>query len=174
MRGCPWVLGQMSDRWLALYTQPHREYLVRDYLVGEGLEVYLPEVRNKIQRGDRRSRRPFFPHYLFLQHPGEEKLPDIRWIPGLRRIVMFGDRPALIPDQAIRYVQARLETFETSDQEPFQQGQKVRIVRGPFKGMDAIFEQRLSGKDRVRIFFELVNRMQVSVELNIQDLLPPS
>lgn len=164
----------MSDQWLALYTQPHREYLVRDYLLAEGLKVYLPEVRNKTQRGDRRSRRPFFPHYLFLQDPGKEKLPDIRWIPGLRRIVMFGSRPALIPDQAIQFVQTRLDAFETSDQEPFKRGQKVRIVRGPFEGMEAIFEQRLSGKDRVRIFFDLVNRMQVSVELSIQDLLPPS
>ena len=60
------------------------------------------------------------------------------------------------------------------DEETFQRGQQVRIIRGPFEGMDAIFDQHLSGRDRVRVFFDLVNRMQVSVEMDKGDLLPPS
>ena len=163
-----------GDLWVALYTQPHKEQMVSEFLQGEGLEVYLPQVRNKVQRGDRRSLRPFFPHYLFLQHPGAEKLAEVRWTPGLRQIVAFGNRPALIPDQLIQSIRKRLKTFELGDEDPFKPGQKVRIIRGPFEGMEAIFDQRLSGKDRVRVFFELVNRLQVSVEMSQQDLLPPS
>ena len=145
-----------------------------EYLRGAGLEVYLPQVRNKVQRGDRRSRRPFFPHYLFLQYPGEEKLAEVRRTPGLRQIVAFGSRPALIPDQMIQSIKTRLKTFELGDEDPFKPGQSVRIIRGPFEGMEAIFDQRLSGRDRVRVFFELVNRLQVSVEMNQGDLLPPA
>lgn len=167
-------LVDTGDLWVALYTQPHKEHFVSEYLQGEGLEVYLPEVRNKVQRGDRRSQRPFFPHYVFLRHPGPEKLANVRWTPGLRLIVAFGSRPALIPDKIIQSLKTRLKTFELADEDPFEKGQKVRIIRGPFEGMDAIFDERLSGKDRVRVFFELVNRLQVSVEMDQQDLLPPS
>jgi len=142
-------------------------------LQGEGLTVYLPEVRNKVQRGDRRPQRPFFPHYLFLQNPGAEKLSGVRWTPGLRRIVTFGERPALIPDGMIQRLRARLKTFELPAEELFKSGQIVRIVDGPFEGMDAIFDRRLSGRDRVRVFLELISRVQVPVEMDLQNLLPP-
>lgn len=167
-----------DDYWLALYTQPHKERFVRDYLVEQGLELYLPEVRNKIQRSDRPSQRPFFPHYLFLRYPGAaqvaETIAEIRWTPGLRSIVAFGDRPALIPDRVVEHIRTRLQTFVESEEEPFKPGQAVHIIDGPFEGMDAVFDRRLSDRGRVRVFFELVNRMQVSVEMDLKDLLPPS
>lgn len=159
--------------WFALYTQPHKENMVRDYLHAEGFEVYLPEVENKVQRRDRRPRRPFFPHYLFLQNPGLEKLAEVRGTPGLRRIVMLGSRPALVSDEIIQHIRARLRTFEQVEEEPFQRGQRVPIVAGPFEGMDAIFDRRLSDKDRVRVFLEFVSRVQVPVEMDLHDLLPP-
>ena len=64
--------------------------------------------------------------------------------------------------------------IQSEDEETFQRGQQVRIIRGPFEGMEAIFDQHLSGRDRIRVFFDLVNRMQVSVEMDKGDLLPPS
>jgi transcriptional antiterminator RfaH len=159
---------------LAVYTQPHKETFVRDYLASEGLTVYLPQVRNKVQRRDRRPSHPFFPHYLFLEEPDDETLAELRWTPGVRQIVSFAGRPARIPDVIIQHLKARLKTFESAEEEPFKRGQKVRIIRGPFEGMEAIFDQNLSGRDRVRVFFDLVNRMQVSVEMDKGDLLPPS
>jgi transcriptional antiterminator RfaH len=167
------VSGNAEDYWLALYTQPHKERFVRDHLLGEGLDLYLPEVRNKVQRADRPSQRPFFPHYLFLRYPGAEKLAAVRWTPGVRSIVTFGDRPALIPDRVIQHIITRLRTYQLPEEEPFKPGQVVHIIDGPFEGMDAIFDRQLSSKGRVRVFFELVSRMQVSVEMDLKDLLPP-
>jgi transcriptional antiterminator RfaH len=162
-----------DEVWLALYTLPHKEYLVRDFLLGRQLQVFLPEVRNQVQRRDRPSTRPFFPHYLFIRNPGVEVLADVRWTPGLRRIVAFGGRPVLIPDMVIRHLRKRLETFELADEEPFEKGQVVHIAEGPFEGMDAIFDRRLSGRDRVRVFMELISRVQVPVEMDLQHLVPP-
>ncbi len=168
------VSGDAGEYWLALYTQPHKERFVRDYLLEQGLELFLPEVRNKIQRSDRPSQRPFFPHYLFLKYPGAQVLADVRWTPGLRSIVTYGDRPAFIPDLVVEHIRTRLRTFVEQVEEPFQPGQSVHIIHGPFEGMDAIFDRRLSDKGRVRVFFELVNRMQVSVDMDLKDLLPPA
>lgn len=160
--------------WLAIYTHPHKEAFVRDYLQAENLTVYLPQVRNKVQRADRPSSRPFFPHYLFMKEPDAEILAELRWTPGIRKIVSFAGRPARIPDVVIQHLEARLKTFESAEEETFKKGERVRIIRGPFEGMDAIFDSSLSGRDRVKVFFDLVNRMQVSVEMDKRDLLPPS
>ena len=164
---------EVETLWFALYTQPHKEHMVRDFLLGEGLTVYLPEIENKTQRSDRRPRRPFFPHYLFLRNPGPEKLVGVQWTPGLRRIVTFGERPAIIPDELVQHIQARLRTYDEPEVEPFQPGQRVHIITGPFEGFDAIFDRRLSSKDRVRVFLQTLSRMQVPVEMDLRDLLPP-
>ena len=86
---------------------------------------------------------------------------------------MLGSRPALVSDEIIQHIRARLRTFEQVEEEPFQRGQRVPIVAGPFEGMDAIFDRRLSDKDRVRVFLEFVSRVQVPVEMDLHDLLPP-
>ncbi|MBN1317465.1 MAG: hypothetical protein JXA42_18430 [Anaerolineales bacterium] len=158
--------------WLALYTQPHKEYMVKEYLESEGMGVYLPELENKVQRSDRRPKRPFFPQYLFVQNPGEEKVCELRWIPGLRRIVTYGNKVVLLPNALIHEIQERLITFEMPEKEPFRTGDRVKVVRGPFEGIDVVFDHRLSDKDRVRVFLELINRVHVPLELDLKDLLP--
>lgn len=158
--------------WLALYTQPHKEYMVREYLESVGMGVYLPELLNKVQRSDRRARRPFFPNYIFVQNPGEDRLYEIRWIPGLRQIVTFGNKAALVPNALIEEIRERLKTFELPEKELFKAGDRIKIIRGPFEGIDVIFDRRLSDRDRVRVFLELLNRVHVPLELDLEDLLP--
>jgi len=158
--------------WLALYTQPNKEYTVKEYLESAGMNVYLPELLNKVQRRDRRSRRPFFPNYIFIQNPGEDRLHEIRWIPGLRQIVAFGNKVALVPNGLIEEIQGRLKTFEMPEKEPFKTGERIKIVRGPFEGVDVIFDRRLSDKERVRVFLELINRVHIPLEIDLKNLLP--
>lgn len=154
--------------WLTLHSNPHKEYAVRDFLAGQGFEVYLPEEPNKIQRRDRPPRRPFFPHYLFLAYTGPEPLEQVQWTPGLRRIVMFGNRPAVIPGEVIADIKARLASMEAIviRDGPFRPGERVVITGGPFKGLDAVFDRRLSRADRVRVFLDFALRLEVPVELH--------
>ena len=159
--------------WIVLYTQPHKERMVRDYLENEGFRVYLPEIRNKIQRSDRRSKRPFFPHYLFIKGSDEDKIAEIRWTPGLRSVVSFGGRPALVPDKIVEHIRERLKTYEISEEELYKSGERIRVASGPFEGLDVIFDRRLSEKERVRVFLELMSKIQVPVEMDLKDLLPP-
>jgi transcriptional antiterminator RfaH len=163
-----------SGPWFALYTKPHKEYLVRDLLRGQGLEVYLPEVRVAQPRRGRRERKPFFPHYLFARidaHNGA--ISSVRWTPGLRRVVTAGGRPVPVPDEAVTIIRRRLAQMGAVDpQGPFKQGDRVRIARGPFEGLDAVFDQRLSPQGRVRVFLAWMNRW-VATDLDLGDLLPP-
>jgi transcriptional antiterminator RfaH len=158
--------------WFALYTHPHREYAVKGYLENEGLTVFLPEVKNRIQRADRPSRRPFFPNYLFLKNPGLERLPDIRWMPGLRQVVAFGSRAALVPDEIVQRIAERLQTYQEPTEERYRPGDRVRVMHGPLEGLEVVFDRRLSSGERVRVMLELLSRIQVPVEMDMRDLLP--
>jgi transcriptional antiterminator RfaH len=160
-----------EDRWFALYTKPHKEYLVREVLRGRGVEVYLPEVAVVQRRRDRRHMKPFFPHYLFARmDPHGEMLAKVRWTPGLRRVVTAGGRPVPVPDEVVGYLRRRLETLEETDTgTPFKQGDLVRVTQGPFEGLEAVFDRSLSSKGRVRIFLKLMSRM-VATDVDVGDL----
>lgn len=143
---------------------------MRDFLLGRGHDAYLPEEPNKILRRDRPPRRPFFPLYLFLRFPGTEHLEVLQWTPGLRRIVMFGNRPALVPEEVIEQIRRRLAAMEAVREGPFRTGDRVTITRGPFKGLDAVFDRRLSRADRVRVFLDFASRIEVPLEIDLDML----
>jgi transcriptional antiterminator RfaH len=161
-----------GKHWFALYTKPHKEYLVRDLLRGQGIEVYLPEIRVAVRRRGRRQNKPFFPHYLFARFEAPDGLTSkVRWTPGLRWIVSAGGRPVPVPDEVMAHLRQRLAVMtEVEPQGPFQKGDAVHI-RGPFEGLEAVFDQRLSPAGRVRVFLRLMSRW-VATELDLGDLLP--
>lgn len=162
-----------TKAWFALYTKPHKEYLVRDLLRRQGIEVYLPEVAVAVRRRDRRERKPFFPHYLFAQLvPGGEAMARARWTPGLRSIVSADGRAIPVPEEVINHIRRRLATMDmTRPEEPLKRGQALRVQRGPFEGLEAVFDRRLSPEGRVRVFLQWMSRW-VAAELDVDDLLP--
>jgi transcriptional antiterminator RfaH len=164
----------VGEHWFALYTKPHREYAVRDHLSDRGIEVFLPELRNKTQRRDRPSKRPLFPHYLFAHlNPDDEVMAHVPWTPGLRKIVSFEGRPAPISGEMIAQIRQRAEQMlAAGPEEPFHPGDHVRVARGPFEGLDAVFDRRLSPQGRVRVLLECMHRY-MTAEIDLDDLEPP-
>ena len=163
----------IQEHWFALYTKPHKEYLVRDLLTNQKIEVYLPEISVKTKRRDRRSKRPFFSHYLFARpDPRDGVIAKLRWTPGLRCIVSMGGRPVLVPDEVVQEIRRRLTTMaQVEPEDRFRRGDVVHVMRGPFEGLDAVFDRKLSAEGRVRVFLEWISR-RVAAELDVEDLLP--
>ena len=118
--------------------------------------------------------KPFFSHYLFARLDLQDRaMAKVRWTPGLRRIVCFGDWPALIPDEVVEHIRRRLATMvECQPEAPFEQGEVVHILHGPFEELDAVFDRSLSARGRVRVLLNLMSR-QVATELDLEDLVPP-
>jgi transcriptional antiterminator RfaH len=164
----------IQGHWFALYTKPHKEYLVRDLLSTQKVEVYLPEIDVKTKRRGRRSKRPFFPHYMFARLDLQDgMIAKLRWTPGLRSIVSMGGRPVPVSDAVVQEIRRRLTTMaQVEPEDRFRQGDVVRVMRGPFEGLDAVFDRRLSAEGRVRVFLEWMSR-QVAAELDVEDILPP-
>ena len=144
--------------WYALHAKPHKERQVFSYLQGEGFEVYLPLL--PAARRSRRKAVPFFSCYLFGRLNGTDHFSKIRWTPGLRCIVSFGGNPAMVPDQVIEAIQEHLAWLWDTAQTvyPFQRGDRVVIHNGPLAGLEGIFEERLSSRDRARILVECLGR----------------
>jgi transcription elongation factor/antiterminator RfaH len=161
-----------GKRWFALYTKPHKEYMVQGLLHNQQIETYLPEIAVAVRRRDRRDKKPFFPHYLFAcLDPHSDQMAKVHWTPGLRRVVSAGGQPVPIPDEIVAHIRHRLEVMvEEKPESPFKRGEIVRVTRGPFEGLDSMFDRALSPQGRVRVLLELMGRL-VAADLDVEDLL---
>jgi transcriptional antiterminator RfaH len=146
--------------WYALYTQPRKEQQVRGLLEGQGIETYLPTVRRKVRRRDRPDQVVYFPCYLFARLDFETTpQSSVAWMPGIRRIVSFGEQPAVVAEELVDLIRARLGDVNDMGYGRFKQGDRVRFTSGPLRDLDAIFDRPLSSTDRVRVLLNVMGRM---------------
>lgn len=165
---------ERDQHWYALYTKPHKEYLVQEMLRSNGIETYLPQIAVVVQRRDRRSMKPFLPQYLFASFdPEVQHFAKARWTPGLRCIVSAGGCPVVVPDDVVLFLRRRLENLQVSDVpiSPFKKGETVHITRGPLEGLEAVFDEEITPEGRVWVFLKVMSRL-VRTELDLTDILP--
>lgn len=158
--------------WYALFTKPKKEHQVHALLKESGIEAYLPTVKRKVKRRDRPDRIVYFPCYLFA-HLDFEATPrsSIDWMPGVRSIVSFGDRPAIVPEEMVELLRTRLEDIEDVGYGRLKKGDQVRIKSGPLRDLEAVFDQSLSQAQRVRILLQVMGRV-TPVEIDYSQLEP--
>lgn len=160
----------MPAKWYVLRTKPHKERAVHRMLLQEkDLEVYFPSLKVDPVNPRASKIRPYFPGYMFVNIDLEEQGDNaLRWTPGTRGLVRFGGQPAPVPEHLIHELKKRLAKLQEEKSEPedkFQKGDKVRIVDGPLAGYEAIFDTRLSGKDRVQLLLSLLSGQATRVKL---------
>jgi len=159
--------------WYAVQTKPRAEHQAKEALLHNGVAVYLPLV--KVARVNPRARPvvPLFPGYLFAQADlGQVGQSAINWVPGVVRLVSFGGEPVAVPEAAIEHIKRRSAELEKSGEfglGPFRRGDAVRITNGPLKDLDAVFDQPLSAKGRVRVLIEFLGRL-TATEVNLDSL----
>jgi transcriptional antiterminator RfaH len=164
-------VGNMTH-WYALYTKPKKEQMVAANLEEQGIETYLPTVQRKVRRRDRPDRVVYFPCYIFARLDFKVvPRSSIAWMPGIRRIVTFGEQPAVVADEIVRLIRSRLESIEDVGYGRLRQGDPVRIRSGPLRDLEAVFERAVPSADRVRVLLEVMGRM-TPVEIDYSDLEP--
>jgi len=163
-----------SASWYAVHTKPRKERAVQSLLTSRGIGTYLPLLPPAGRKGPRASSsRPFLSCYLFAHLDlSRVALSSINWAPGVTRVVSFGSRPAVVPDEVIRWLQQRLSRLDPGDYHqgrPLRPGDRLRVVDGPLKDAEVIFDRRLSSGDRARVFVHLLNRY-VACQTDIRSL----
>jgi len=160
--------------WYALFTKPRCERVVSERLRSKGFETCLPAITMDGSRGSPVT-QPFFPRYLFVRlDPSTDPLSLVRWTPGLKHVVSFGERPAVVPDQVIALIRKRLAAIEAAGGLPahgFRPGDRVRIRSGPFADFEAVFKQTLKPAERAWVLIDFLGRMS-KVQVAVDDLEP--
>src|ERR1700758_2901876 len=139
--------------WYLVRTKPSKERYVSAQLAQLAPEVFLPLLSMAERHTDPCDRIvPLFPQYIFLRCDLTAHYFRIRYVPGVASFVTVGRDPLPVPQSIVESVRARCTNDVVHlQQEPFRHGEPVRILTGPFRGLDAVFERYLSGAERVAI-----------------------
>lgn len=142
--------------WYACYTRARHEKQVETQLKQRGLESYLPLVQQVRQWSDRKKavQFPLFPSYVFGRFTLSE-MHAVLTTPGVSTIVRANGYPTPIRERDLEnvktFVSALAEAGLEPDRRPFLlEGQWVRVLEGPFAGVEGIVVER-RGRKRVLV-----------------------
>ena len=159
----------MTLSWYALRSKPRKEEALWGQLLAGEIETFYPRLR--VRPVNPRSRKvvPYFPGYMFVNADLEDVgASTFNYMPFSIGLVSFGGEPAPVSETLIRDLTRRLHEIVDAGGVLFDglsPGDPVWIREGPFAGYKALFDVRLSGKDRVRVLLQMLNERAVLVEL---------
>jgi transcription antitermination factor NusG len=147
--------------WLLVRTKPRKERLAADSLAGRGIRVYCPRILEpRTHSRASLGPTPLFPSYVFGNCVIERSFHALAYCPGVSGPVRFGERLAAVDDADVAYLQEnereRGYVVASTVRTPPVEGSRVRIVGGPFCGMQGLVEHYLPSQSRVRLLLEAV------------------
>lgn len=150
------------QHWYALNTKQNLEKFVSDLLINRGINVYLPLWQPGVGK-NRLSLRPYFPAYLFASVDlNQVGVSALQYTPGVRRIIMRGDEPAVLTQGEIDEIHKRVARMSDrvldADGHPLLSGDRVEIIGGPFHGYEALFDRASTSENRVRILIDFLQK----------------
>lgn len=158
-----------TEKWYALHSKPMKESLLWEQLSLREIESYYPCIRVRPMNPRARKVKAYFPGYVFGRLDLEQTNPSIfQWLPGSTGIVSFDGIPSHIPDNLIAAIRKRVDEINTAGGERFdglKPGDVISVQEGPFRGYEVIFDARISGNQRARVFLKLLSRQQIPLEL---------
>lgn len=143
--------------WYLVQSRPRQAERAEFNLRNQGYVVYHPRLSvERIRRGRRRCcEESLFPNYLFIRlQRWVDNWHPLRSTRGVARLVGFGGEPQPVDDVLIDNIRRRLS--ERATEPALKAGQRVQVVEGPFRGLDAIF-QAYDGEQRVCLLIELLH-----------------
>ncbi len=155
--------------WYLVHTKPRQEACALQNLEQQGYDCYLPLLASEklIKGAVTKLAEPLFPRYLFIRldtGDSAKSWSPIRSTRGVSKLVSFGNQPAKVSDELVDLIRARETSGEIAEKRLFNPGESIRVVDGPFTGVEGIF-QSIDGTQRVMILIELMSkpvRMAVS------------
>ena len=138
----------LDPRWHAVHVRSRHEFQVFERLTKKGIEAFLPRVERLRKWKDRKKliAFPLFPGYLFVHitKRAEEKLSVLKISGVVRLLCSVPGEPDPIPDEQIISLKTLVENKEELDPYPYlDEGERVRIKRGPLTGVEGIFVEKL-------------------------------
>ncbi len=158
--------------WYAVYTSANHEKRVAAHFEGKGVQHFLPLYQTVHRWKDRRMllALPLFPSYIFVHLPLRERLRVLE-VPGVARLVGFGDYAAPLPAEQIEMLRNGLSGELNAQPHPYlTAGRRVRIINGPLAGMEGILMRKKSNF-RLILSINLIMR-SIVVDVDAADIRP--
>ena len=147
--------------WFLVQTKPQQEARALENLQQQGVNAFCPQVLvEKLSRGKRKiSKEVLFPNYLFVEIDQESvSALSINYTRGVNRIVSFGSTLSQVPEQLIAQLKERVEQCDHSMiTELPKKGDKLEVLDGPFRGLNAIFSQ-IDGDSRAIVLITILSQ----------------
>ena len=161
--------------WYCLHTEPKQENKIALVLQRElELEVFSPRIRFRRMRAGRPlwTTEALFPGYLFARFDYFERRRQVTALPGVTRVVQFGDRPSPIDDSIMAELRALVQDNETvevsADPQP---GSEVIVTGGAMQGLRVLVTRVIPARQRVAILLELLGTAR-EVEIERDRVFP--
>lgn len=141
------------------------------------IQAYLPMCHVRRVRNNRMQDwfRPVFPNYLFVAVDGEDNAERMeRLYEAVSCLRVCRPQPIRDPDQdSLIEMLSRIQVAEREDTmregyDDFQPGRKVRVIAGPFRGMEAWVDKRDEKKAQITLNITVLGAsraMQISPEM---------
>lgn len=162
------------QEWYLVHTKSGKERSVRDQLERCLPEVLLPTLKVRVHRWTRlvNTVAPLFPCYLFAAFAAARDLSLVRYTSGVRDVIRAGSEPLMVPPSIVEQLKERCASGPIEmPAKPLQKGEAVIIGEGAFRGFEAIFEQYLSGPNRVAILLSTLAGTPIRVVLPASSLI---
>lgn len=128
-------------------------------LLHKHIEPYLPLQTIVKQWSDRKKKieEPLFPGYIFIHATEKERLNGIETT-GVVRCLMFNNKVSVVRDVEIENIKRLLGKGNIVEVHPsLVVGSRVKIVRGPFAGIEGILTN-IRGKSKFAVTVEALRR----------------
>src|SRR5690242_8986226 len=137
----------LEPHWYAAYTCARHEKRVAAELGMREVEHFLPLYSSVRRWKDRRVQleSPLFPGYVFVRLALRDRLRVLQ-IPSVVRLVGFNGQPTALPDTEMEIMRSGLSQGPRTEPHPFLTvGRQVRIVGGPFAGLEGVLRRKKFG-----------------------------
>lgn len=160
-------------RWYLLYCKRGEQQRAKMHLENQSVECFYPEVCvEKILRGKRQIvKEPLFPSYMFVRFDFETgpSFTTVRSTRGVADFVRFGAHPhELQGDLIYQLKQLDCEDVKSTSKRLPEKGQTVRVMSGPFAGIEAIYLEP-DGDTRSIMLVKMISQ-QVPTSIENSDL----
>ncbi len=148
-----------NPKWYVIKTRPLQEEKAFLNLMMQGIEVYFPKMIKKFWRKGKKLEvlKPLFPGYIFAKFSIDTHYRKVSYTRGVLKVVSFGKFPIPLNDEEIEMIKIREENGVVKiEDRNFSTGDEIKVVRGPFNGLEGIFVRELSDKERVEVLLRFL------------------
>lgn len=163
-----------EPRWYALHTRARHERVVEHRLREQGMETFLPTIRETHRWSDRKKtvEVPLFSCYVFVRCALNEKdRTNVYRVDSALGFVGTRGAGVAIPDEQIDGIRTVLSQTAPCRSHPFLKvGQRVRVCGGAMDGVEGVFLSE-NGDNSLVISVDVIQR-SLAVRIDGYDVKP--